>query len=204
MYEFMILAQLSRRPMHGYMIAKIIGHIMGPFRQVQWGALYPVLNRLMQEGLIQAEEDLDHEEGRPRKVYSITESGRSRLHDHLMDVDRHIGEYGLVFEHKVALFHQLTPEDRLFLCRHYMVHAQQYIAHLERKLADLDETPMLTEEQKHDIQTVMAHRLDFWQRERAWAEQLISACVAAPELEGFAREPVTRRQSWDRALKNRD
>jgi DNA-binding PadR family transcriptional regulator len=173
MYEFMILSQLSRRPMHGYMIAKIIGHVMGPFRQVQWGALYPVLNRLVNEGLIQAEEAPDREDERTRKVYCLTEAGRARLHDHLMDVDRHLADYATVFEHKVALFHQLAVEERLFLARHYMVHAQQHIAYLERRLRDLADTPMLAQEQKHDIRTVMAHRLDFWQRERAWAEQLI-------------------------------
>ena len=52
MYEFLVLAQLSRHPMHGYLIAKIIGDIIGPYRRLQWGALYPLLARLEREGLI--------------------------------------------------------------------------------------------------------------------------------------------------------
>ena len=103
MHEFMILAQLSRRPMHGYMIAKIVGAMIGPFKQIQWGALYPVLSRLEHEGLIRAEEQ-EEGDGRPRKVYSLTEEGRERLHDHLMDTDRHLGEYFALFPLKVAFF----------------------------------------------------------------------------------------------------
>jgi DNA-binding PadR family transcriptional regulator len=173
MYEFLILSQLSRRPMHGYMIAKIIGNVIGPFRHVQWGALYPVLSRLVQEGLIQAEESDEQEDGRPRKVFSITESGRVRLHEHLMDTERHLGDYSGVFSHKVALFHQLTPDERLFLSHHYLVHAQQHIAHLERKLVELESNPALSDVQRADIRTVMDHRVSFWQAERSWAEQLI-------------------------------
>src|SRR5947209_4977271 len=120
MYELIILAQLSRRPMHGYMIAKVIGHMMGPFRCVQWGALYPVLSRLVQEGLIRVEETGEQENGRPRKVYAITDSGRQRLHAHLMDTEHHLGEYEMVFGHKVPFFHLLTREERLYLARHYM------------------------------------------------------------------------------------
>ncbi|HLJ66967.1 MAG TPA: PadR family transcriptional regulator [Chloroflexota bacterium] len=172
MYEFLILAQLSRRPMHGYMIAKIIGNIMGPFRQAQWGALYPVLNRLMQEGLIRAEEDEVCEDGRSRKVYAITDTGMARLHEHLLDTEHHLGEYDTVFAQKVVFFHLLSREERLYLVRHYVVYAQQHIAHLERKCQELEAFPV-PPEQKPGILAVMRHRRRYWEQERAWAEELI-------------------------------
>ena len=174
MYEFMILAQLSRRPMHGYMIAKIIGGIMGPFRQAQWGALYPVLNRLLHDDLIRAEDGEECDDGRSRKVYAITDAGRARLREHLLDTERHLGDYDAVFEHKVAMFHTLSREERIYLARHYAVYAQQHIAHIERKLAELTAASHLTAEQKHDVHVVMDHRLRHWEQERAWAEELIT------------------------------
>jgi DNA-binding PadR family transcriptional regulator len=178
MYEFLVLGALARGPMHGYMIAKILGNIMGPFRQVQWGALYPLLSRLEREGLIRAEESGDPGE-RSRKVYAITLQGRECLHQHLMDTERHLGEYDTMFTHKVTLFPQLQPEERLYLSRHYFVHAQQNVAHLQRKRHDLIESVThLSEGEKGYILTVMDHRIEYWRREMAWAEELITENTA--------------------------
>jgi len=175
MYELIILGQLSRRAMHGYLIAKIVGHIFGPYRQVQWGALYPVLNRLEREGLIRSETSPDPSEGRTRKVYAITPTGEARLHDLLMDTEHRLGEYDTVFAFKVALFHRLTVEERLRLARHYAVHAQSHIDHLDhkRRLLLSQDTP-LTSEQKVDVLAVQEHGYQRWLLERAWAEQLIA------------------------------
>jgi DNA-binding PadR family transcriptional regulator len=178
MYEFLVLGALSRLPMHGYMVAKVLGNIMGPFRHLQWGALYPVLNRLQAEGLITAEELATDDDGRTRKVYSITDRGRERLHQHLMDTESHIGTYDSVFPHKVSHFSMLTPDERLHLSRHYAVHAQQNLDHLERKLHDIADNPRLTRGQQDDIGSVMHHRIEHWKHERSWAENLIAAQTA--------------------------
>ncbi len=171
MYELLVLGRLSTHPMHGYMIAKIIGHIDGPVRQMQWGTLYPILSRLEGEGLIRAEETVEDGDGRTRKVYAITEAGRARLHDLLLDTEHHIGDYATIFAHKVALFSELTAEERLHLSRHYAVYAQQHIDHLERKRRDISGLP---DERMQDVLSVFDHRTEYWKRERAWAEQLIA------------------------------
>ena len=172
MYELLVLGRLSRHAMHGYMIAKIIGHIDGPFRQMQCGTLYPILSRLAAEGLIRAEEAAEDGDGRTRKVYAITEAGRARLHDLLLDTEHHTGDYATIFAHKVALFSELRPEERLHLSRHYVVYAQQHIDHLERKRRDM--AISLPDERMRDVLSVFDHRTEYWKRERAWAEQLIA------------------------------
>lgn len=174
MYEFIVLAHLFRRPMHGYMIAKIIGNIMGPFRHVQWGALYPVLSRLERDGLIRGEACVRDDDGRPRKVYTITDAGRERLHERLMDTQSHRGEYDTIFFLKVALFSELSPEERLFLSRDYAVYAQQNVDHFQHKRRDLIDSPHLSDDQKGCVFRVIDHRIAYWQHERAWAEELIA------------------------------
>jgi hypothetical protein len=91
-----------------------------------------------------------------------------------MDTERHVGEYDSVFPHKVTLFSQLKPEERLHLARHYAVHAQQNIDHLERKRDDLTRNPLLTPEHRADVILVMDHRIEHWRHELAWAEQLLT------------------------------
>lgn len=175
MYEFLVLAQLSRRPMHGYLIAKIIGDIIGPYRRLQWGALYPLLARLEREGLICTDcTGCAEGDGRTRKTYAITEAGRKRLRRSLLDTEHHLGEYDVLFGLKVALFSQLRPEERLHLARHYAVYTQQNIDHLEHERDDLTtERTGLDPEQLEDILVCMDHRIEYWRSERAWAEELI-------------------------------
>jgi len=38
MYEFIVLAQLMNGPAHGYLIAKIINDMIGPFARISYGA----------------------------------------------------------------------------------------------------------------------------------------------------------------------
>lgn len=181
MYELLILAQLSRRPMHGYLIAKVIGKFTGPFRQVQWGALYPVLNRLEADELICAEEQADAEEGRAKRVYTITDSGRRKLRELLLDTERHSGDYSSVFSHKVPFLHTLAPDERLHLCRHYAVYAQQHIDHLQRTRRELETADHpLSAADREGIFTVLNHAIDRWSLERQWAERLI-ATIAIEE-----------------------
>ncbi len=175
MYELLVLGRLVRQPMHGYMIAKIIGRIDGPVRQLQWGTLYPILSRLEAEGLIRVEETVEDGDGRTRKVYAITEAGRARLHDLLLDTEHHAGDYATIFAHKVALFSELKAEERLHLSRHYAVYAQQQIDHLERSRREFSTgLQSLSDERMRDVLTVMDHRFEYWKNERAWAEQLIA------------------------------
>lgn len=174
MYEFLVLAQLSRRPMHGYLIAKIIGNMIGPIRHVQWGALYPVLSRLEQEGLICADEQVKDVESRARKSFAITEKGRERLHDLMMDTNHHRGEYDALFSHKVAFFWYLNAEERLHLSRDYAVYAQQHLDHINLKCRDISEqAPWIQQDQKECVLTVMDHRRAYWQNELQWAKELI-------------------------------
>jgi DNA-binding PadR family transcriptional regulator len=176
MYEFLVLGRLANAPMHGYMIAKVIGKIMGPFRQVQWGALYPVLNRLERDGLIRAEETELEGDGRTRRVYAISETGRARLHELLMDTEHHQSEYDMIFYYKVALFSHLSPEERVYLARHYAVYAQQNMAHLERSRCALGEENARGLSPAHltNIGDVIGHRIEYWRQERAWSEELIA------------------------------
>ncbi len=52
MYELIILSQLMVQPAHGYMIAKIINDMIGPYARISNGRLYPLLSKLEKSGLI--------------------------------------------------------------------------------------------------------------------------------------------------------
>jgi DNA-binding PadR family transcriptional regulator len=56
--EFAVLGLLHRTPMHGYELSKQLNSILGAFRALSYGTLYPCLNKLFEEGLIAKEGDM--------------------------------------------------------------------------------------------------------------------------------------------------
>ena len=46
MYEFLILSHLMKNSAHGYLIARIIDDIIGPYARVSNGRLYPLLAKM--------------------------------------------------------------------------------------------------------------------------------------------------------------
>lgn len=75
---FLVLAALAREPMHGYGIVGEVAAISGDRVNLKVGTLYGVLDRLVAEGLIAPDRDEVHN-GRLRRYYRITESGRGEL-----------------------------------------------------------------------------------------------------------------------------
>jgi len=76
--DILILKTLSRRPMHGYEIAKWITTSSEAVIQVEEGALYPALRRLQAKGWLESEWGIS-ETNREVKFYTITAEGRRQL-----------------------------------------------------------------------------------------------------------------------------
>jgi DNA-binding PadR family transcriptional regulator len=97
--ELALLGLLHRTPMHGYELRKQLSSLLGTFRALSFGSLYPCLKELLAEGLI-AEDHEDNAElegsagpvpgkakprasRRSRIVYRLTADGKERLQDML-------------------------------------------------------------------------------------------------------------------------
>jgi DNA-binding PadR family transcriptional regulator len=81
--EFAVLGLLQGTPMHGYELSKQLATVLGAFRALSYGSLYPCLKELRADGLIAEEHDETEPvtNRRSRKVYRLTADGKERLHD---------------------------------------------------------------------------------------------------------------------------
>lgn len=77
--DLLILKTLAAKPMHGWGIGQRIERLSGVF-SVKLASLYPALDRLFRDGLIDAEWQLS-ENNRRARYYRLTRSGRRRLRD---------------------------------------------------------------------------------------------------------------------------
>ena len=76
--ESLVLKTLTRRPMHGYAIARWIEDVTEHALSVEEGSLYPALYRMERKGWIEAEWG-ESELGRKAKLYHLTTAGRRQL-----------------------------------------------------------------------------------------------------------------------------
>ena len=132
MYELLVLALLMHGPWHGYLITKFANEMIGPWAKISPGALYPLLARLEQSGLIEA---LPQEEvpRSPRLVhrYAITPAGRCRFHTLMMDTSSNLGDYPRIFHLKAMHLQFLSPRERLYLADHYINYCERTILHMQ-------------------------------------------------------------------------
>jgi DNA-binding PadR family transcriptional regulator len=193
MYELMILTFLMRGPMHGYLIAKIINDISGPFAKVSNGRLYPLLAKLEADGLIVPVEDISAEarHERRQRAFQITEAGRQRFHQVMMDTTSSPSDYNHLFWIKVQFFEFLQPAEQLYLIDHYINFCQTHIFFLTGEMNDLArEAPakgFLTPTQLEITLATMRHHQNRWRLELEEAKNWRARYVA--QMEGL--EPTS-------------
>jgi DNA-binding PadR family transcriptional regulator len=98
--ELAVLGLLHGTPMHGYELRKRLYTVLGAFRALSYGSLYPCLHELLAAGLIAEEHDEDEAPParaataltgtgkagrRSLKVYRLTADGKERLQDLLAE-----------------------------------------------------------------------------------------------------------------------
>jgi DNA-binding PadR family transcriptional regulator len=181
LYELIILAQLMRYPAHGYLIAKIINDMIGPYAHVSNGRLYPLLAKLEKSGLIALHVGAQKGD-RQLRSFAITEAGRKRFHELMMDTTSNPGEYEKVFKQKAAYFMFLKPVERLRLIEHYINYCQAHILHLTAEGEDMareftswgesEEQTKIDGRFLRDVLNVMQHDVAQWEQELAWVKRL--------------------------------
>lgn len=177
MYELIILSILIQRPAHGYLIAKAVNNVLGPFAKVNNGRLYPLLSKMQQEGLIapvEADEPGDEEKGRSVNTVSVTETGRKYFHQLMLDTTSNPSEYQKIFWLKMPVLQFVTPTERLHLLDHYINYCQSHVLHLSAKAREYSEPAEAVPMPPNRLAVLKAieHRVKHWQLELDWANEL--------------------------------
>jgi PadR family transcriptional regulator AphA len=79
-FRYLILGLLTRHQMSGYDIKRFLKSLGWLIGSPSFGSLYPALHALLEDGLVTVEV-FPHEDKPPRKIYSITETGRQALQE---------------------------------------------------------------------------------------------------------------------------
>lgn len=170
--ELAILGLLADTPMHGYELRKRLNLLLGSFRALSYGSLYPALKTLADRRLIVGADGTQTPPPhalsgkRARIVYQLTAEGKEHLADMLATAgpssweDEHFGV-------RFALFAQTDAETRLRILEgrrtRLTERLEQFRQSANRTRARIDEYTL--ELQRHGLEQV--------EREVKWLDGLI-------------------------------
>jgi DNA-binding PadR family transcriptional regulator len=188
--ELAVLGLLHETPLHGYELRKRCNAVLGPFRAISYGSLYPCLKQMLADGLIV--EDAPDEARSPRAgrrsriVYRLTADGKDRLDELLAESGPSAWEdegFGVHF----ALFGQTDAATRLRIL-------EGRRSRLEERREGVRAT-LTRARERLDAYTLalQQHGLESVDREVRWLSELIATERAGGPVEA-TDETTTRRE----------
>lgn len=93
--DLLILKAVSLKPQHGYGVLLRIGQISKGALEIEQGALYPALYRLVSKGYLKATWGVS-ENNQRAKFYELTAAGRKRLREETEGWNRLVAAIGSV------------------------------------------------------------------------------------------------------------
>jgi DNA-binding PadR family transcriptional regulator len=172
--EFAILGLLHDSPMHGYELRKRLNTVLGTFRAIAYGTLYPCLKSLHERGWI-AEEEPEQVAAaaaagskRSRIVYKLTAQGKERFQELLTESGPSAWEdenFGVHF----AFFGRTDHEVRMRILEGRRSRLEE---RLDRVRASLSRTRERLDGYTLELQR---HGLESVEREVRWLNELINA-----------------------------
>lgn len=135
MLELATLGLLQCEPLHGYRLKQQLELFMSGCISVNYGAIYPLLKRLEERGAISVLVEEEGEAGSLRKIYSITDRGRERWMQKMMEYPHESWVNARSrFTIKFFFFGHLEPAKRIKLLEHRLMVCRLRLESQEREL----------------------------------------------------------------------
>ncbi|HEY3366269.1 MAG TPA: PadR family transcriptional regulator [Symbiobacteriaceae bacterium] len=192
MYELAILGMLMHQPVHGFLIVKATSELVGPVARVSNARIYPLLTRLAADGLVEVQAETTSPNGLPMRIYRITDRGRERFHELMLDVTSHAREYRELFAIKVPSLPFLPREERVYIVNRYIdfcrKHINHFIAEVVRYRASVGSTPAMPGVVEATVEH-LEHARKQWELELEWAVRLRAGAIGGGESTGEPGRP---------------
>lgn len=168
--EFAVLGLLHESPLHGYELRKRLNGVLGSFRAISYGSLYPCLKELLAEGYIAEDGAASGTPAlsgkRAKIVYKLTAEGKERFQQQLEQAGPEAWE-DEPFAARLAFFGRTDADVRLRIL-------EGRRSRLEERTATLRQALGRTRE-RLDTYTLQLqqHGLEGVEREVRWLSELI-------------------------------
>lgn len=175
MLELFVLGELADKPMHGYLLHRILTNILGPLRPVSWGSFYPILGRLKSEGLIREVPMSEPGPGRPRKVYVITKSGFEEFQKLMAKPLEHRIDAEDIFRIKLSKFHLVSRDLQRDILWQYKILLEMLLDTMDLTRQKVEAEEHISDQERPRIVAVIAYDRYSHEARLQWVSQQLSA-----------------------------
>jgi DNA-binding PadR family transcriptional regulator len=175
--ELFILGELMDGPHHGYLLRDILTRMLGPYHQVSWAAIYPLIHQLQQQGLIEEAGSVAENAtgdrvrtGRLRRYWSITEAGRQHFAALMSADEPYTDDFPETFALKLMHLRHVAPQRRQAILTHAQIYFQRQREHMHHVFTAQSTTAHLPDEQREGIFRMTRFRLAGVAAQLRWIE----------------------------------
>lgn len=138
--KYAILGLINKKPSTGYDITKEFKKELGNFWRARHSQIYPELNKLEDEGLIEHEVIISGE-SLEKKVYSIKDKGKKDLFKWLEKDEEMVPTSKDKFRLRMYFLDDIDRERVIELLKSQLEQRKKKLNTLKRKMGDYSETP---------------------------------------------------------------
>lgn len=169
MNELFVLGELMEAPQNGYHLRSSLQNALGRDRKISFGVLYPLLDKLADNGLIELETVTD---GRTQKKATITKKGSDRFFELMREPVPNGAKSRDIYLIKLDAMQHLPLVEQQQLLETFIREQQKTI----------DETRPVIQEFDEDM------RIDHWYAEKKQKLRLAEAQVAVDWAKDFLKD----------------
>jgi DNA-binding PadR family transcriptional regulator len=175
--EAAILGLLYEKPQYGYQIEKTIESWgMRNWTQIGFSSIYYVLKKLEKKDLVESK--IEKVEGKPsRKIYTITEAGKTEMKKKLTDLLSWNKKLISPFDLGIAYINYLEPQEMIDCLENYVKSAEGRIKFLESSVKTQKELKA-----PYYVIALFSRPLASLKTEIEWVEQFIETIKKEEDL----------------------
>jgi DNA-binding PadR family transcriptional regulator len=180
LYELFILGELCGGPHHGYLLREILGKILGPFQKMSWGALYPLIHRLEERGLIVGEQEKTvksaskNSKREGRKLYHITQAGRDAFQTLMNQAVPYSAYDPDLFIIKLNYFDYVSPQEQVAILHYHQAYLKTQTDFIQTQLKQVTANKHIPKPEIERIHWVTEFRLKRLEAEEVWVANALS------------------------------
>jgi deazaflavin-dependent oxidoreductase (nitroreductase family) len=179
-YELFVLGELMVQPAYGYKLHEHASRILGPWRPLSWGILYPLIRRLEREGLTTSTVERRRggfpaeERGQPRRIYSITEAGRQRFLDFMLNDEEYSRDTPELFLIKLTKLQFLSPAQHIKVVQWYRRYISELHTYYQERRQEVLSSPEITEKERPYFIQLLDYQHHTLQAQLSWLDNVIA------------------------------
>ncbi|MBD0384045.1 PadR family transcriptional regulator [Paenibacillus sedimenti] len=181
MYDLFVLGELMSEDKHGYILQERLQYAVGPTRKISPGTLYPLLSRFVESGWITLQFEEKKEGGRSRKLYGLTEHGRERFQELMVNPVEHNTDTELTFQFQITYFQYVTKDVQLMCLDQYLGYLHNNLKYVN-SLSEMIAKKKINEKQLFQVLRMLDHRKHVLLADVGWVTEEIERIKTTKEL----------------------